>query len=272
MTPLLVVGIVTIGVLIAFMLQRSLAARGRAFQEPPATHEAGTDARLGLQLYQLSRLNAAMAHDIRGPLGAVTLNLELLKDSVERDPGSAARERRLGLLRVVREDLKRLHEMIEALLSQTRLSAGASDSFDLRDVLSDAQALIRPQCGRVHVQMEVALPPEKVSMQGNGDELRQALLAHMIDALDALPDGGELRVRLTAEQDLATIAVAISGNGTLHRSSAMPAPARDASRTARSLRSAQQVIQEQGGRIHTPAESAIGPRFEIELRRAPGPN
>jgi len=257
------VAVIAVAVAVAVRLRRD-----RRPDVPPGLGEAeevGADLRLGVHLHHLSRLNAALAHDIRGPLNTMVLNLELLRESIEHETAAGTQEQRRGYVRILREELKTVHRMIETLLVQTRMSEGVVAPLDLRTVVHELGSLIQPHCHSARVTLEVSVPALEIPIEGNRDELRQALLPLVMDALDALPPGGALRLSLVADQRLATIAIAIPGQEPLPGPSPAILGEPATSRSDRAQRAARSVIDAHRGRLASPARPNTGLCFEIEL-------
>jgi hypothetical protein len=130
-------------------------------------------------------------------------------------------------------------------------------------------SLIQPHCNAARITLEVSVPALETPIEGNRDELRQALLPLLMNALDALPVGGTLRLSLVADQRLATIAVTIPGREILPGPSAADHSAPAASRSDRARRATLAVIAAHHGRIGSPVRTDTGLCFEVELPLAP---
>jgi signal transduction histidine kinase len=223
--------------------------------------------RLGAHLRQLSRLNAAMSHDIRGPLNTVMLNLELLKESMRDEPATDQRERRGRYLRVLRDELERVRGMIETLLIQTRLSDGTIGPFDLRLVLRDLETLVRPYSRKSRVMLALELPAAEVCVSGSEDEIRQALLPLVLGALDAAPIGGTLALALTRADGAAIVSCAPRDAELAFANEVDGAASPAGVSEGRAMRAARALIDAHGGRLRLSRASAMGtsPRFELAL-------
>jgi len=228
-----------------------------------------TDLRLATQLKALARLYLSVAHDIRAPLAAVVANLELLNGTFP--PGAAGNgidQRRRGYVTVADQELQRLRRSLDGLLNHTALPRDDLAELDLRDLVSDLEHLLRPQCERQKVELAVSLPASPVRVLGTRDALKQALVNVGINALEAMPQGGALGLRLAHHETRATLAVADSGPGiapevqerifTMHFTTKQ-------SGTGIGLYVARAVVESNGGEIRLRSHPGRGTTFEIEL-------
>jgi signal transduction histidine kinase len=176
--------------------------------DPRALEAIEVDARLERQLDGLGRVYRTLAHELRAPLGAMMMNLDLLHESLSREgEGSAPARRHLNLLR---EELHRLSRSLSGILAQTVPGAPA-ETFDLTGSLADLVALLGPQARRQAVELEARLPDEALLVRGYPDRLRQAFLNVAVNALEAMPRGG--RLTLEAQRDGTRARVALCDNG-----------------------------------------------------------
>jgi signal transduction histidine kinase len=176
--------------------------------DPRALEAIEVDARLERQLDGLGRVYRTLAHELRAPLGAMMMNLDLLHESLSREGEASAPARRH--VDVLREELHRLSRSLSGVLAQTVPGAPA-ETFDLTGSLADLVALLGPQARRQDVEIEARLPDEALLVRGYPDRLRQAFLNVAVNALEAMPRGG--RLTLEAQRDGTRARVALCDNG-----------------------------------------------------------
>ncbi|HEX6737346.1 MAG TPA: HAMP domain-containing sensor histidine kinase [Vicinamibacteria bacterium] len=174
--------------------------------DPSLLDTLEVDVRLASQLEGLARGYRTAAHELRAPLAAMMVNLDLLQDGV----GS---ERQGHYVGVLREELVRLNRALAAMLDQTITRNEARQRFDLRSLLDELQALMAPQARRQRVAVHLALPALEVPLVGARDRLKQALLNVAVNALEAMPQGGEMRMEVRVEQGQARVAISDTGRG-----------------------------------------------------------
>ncbi len=236
------------------------------------TDRLETDLRMATQLRALARVFLAVVHDLKAPLNAITLNLELLGRSVEGDDSVSGeeREKRQRYLGVVKRELRELDGSLQQLLSETVVTDERVREFDLGELIETVGLLLQPQARYQSVTLSVDLPDQDVRVSGARDWIRQALLNLAINSLEAMPDGGALTMRLRplSEKGEALIEIEDDGPGIppeleehifeLHFTT-------KESGTGVGLHVARSVIEAAGGRLTFEQPPVRGARFVVEL-------
>jgi signal transduction histidine kinase/HAMP domain-containing protein len=157
--------------------------------------DASTRARLEDQiditakLAALGRLTSGMAHEVKNPLNAMVLQLELLKAKLAEEG-----DRVKPQLDILGEEIRRLDRVVKTFLDFTRPMEMHPAETDLESLVLDVFTLAEPQAraNRVRLRFEPdgALPPVVLDR----DLMKQALLNLVLNGCQAMPAGGELRV------------------------------------------------------------------------------
>jgi signal transduction histidine kinase len=229
-----------------------------------------TDLRLAAQLRALMRIYRGVAHDLRAPLNAMVLNLELLKRSL--DPAAPPRpelpDKQQRWIVVIEQELQRLRRALDVLLAQTAPSSESAERFDVRDVLEEIHALLYPQARQQGVEIQVEVPESSVPVVAFRDQVKQAVLNIAINALEAMPEGGRLTLSLEADAGSARIRVSDTGPG-------IPSDLADRifdmhfttkqSGTGIGLYVARSMFEAQGGTVQTVRTGPAGTTFQLTL-------
>jgi signal transduction histidine kinase len=181
-------------------------------RSPGALEALEADALLASQLEGLGRVYRTMAHELRAPLSAMMINLDLLRESLGEASTQAEPARQRRYVDVLREELNRLNRSLHGILTQTVPEAKPTD-FDLAEQLADLVALIAPQAGRQRVVLQTQLDERPLRVRGYPDRLRQALLNVAVNALEAMPHGGTLLVAARRENQHLAVQLRDSGPG-----------------------------------------------------------
>ncbi len=160
-----------------------------------------TDLLLASQMRSLPHLYRVLTHELKAPLNAMQLTLELLSDPLLGSGDPAREAKRHRYLTVLRDEMKRLDRTLQTMLGENEPIGSVSASFDFRDVVRDIAALLAPQARRQRVMVELRTPAEPVDAVGMRDRLKQALLNVAINALEAMPAGGRLALAVSREGD-----------------------------------------------------------------------
>jgi signal transduction histidine kinase len=171
------------------------------------------DLLLASQMRSVPHLYRVLAHDLKAPLNAMQLTLELLGDP-QLGPADTAREpKRQRYLSVLREETRRLDRILQTMLGENEPIGSASRTFDFRDVVREIAGLLTPQARRQRVAMELELPEAPVEATGMRDRLKQAFLNIAINALEAMPAGGRLVLRVAMEGESVVLQCRDTGPG-----------------------------------------------------------
>ena len=173
-----------------------------------------TDLCLASQLRGLSRVYRAVTHDLRAPLHSMVLNLELLRQSLDGAGGDEERAAQLEWVGVLKDEVERLNRSLQALLAETAPPPDhAREIFDAREVLREIERLLQPQARLQEVDLRVDFPETEVPILGYRDRIKQAILNVAINALEVMPEGGQLGLRLESSDGAARLAIEDSGPG-----------------------------------------------------------
>jgi signal transduction histidine kinase len=160
-----------------------------------------TDLLLASQMRSVPHLYRVLAHDLKAPLNAMQLTLELLSDPQSAPPDPAREARRQRHLSVLREEMRRLDRLLQTMLSENEPIGSVTGTFDFRDLVREIAAVLTPQARRQRVSVEVRLPEQPVEATGMRDRLKQAFLNIAVNALESMPAGGRLGLGVSREGD-----------------------------------------------------------------------
>lgn len=163
-------------------------------------------------LNAIAPLALGLAHEIRNPLNAAVLQLHLLKKSIDRLPEETQRAAMLRRVEVVGGEIGRLERLLTEFLELARPRAPQREPVDLARLVSDVLELEQGAMGKAGVVLSTELSPAAV-VAGDTEKLKQVVLNVVVNALDAMPDGGALSVGVTGDERGATLSVSDSGKG-----------------------------------------------------------
>jgi signal transduction histidine kinase len=209
------------------MLRRGedvMEARTTTQPKPEAATALESDLYAATLMRSLAEIAPAVAHDLRAPINAMVLNLEVLKETLAaggRPPspnglpafggGRDPRERQQRYVNVLREELSRLHLSLELFLGHISPRANRLEGLDLREPAQDLAALLRPSARKQQSQIEVLVPDAPVPILATRYQLRQALLHVGLSALLAVPRDGRLEIRLDRHASRARLRILAAG-------------------------------------------------------------
>jgi signal transduction histidine kinase len=232
------------------------------------------------RLSVLGTLAAALAHEIRNPLEALNLNLELLERNLGAPEGAAGQdEKRQKYLGILKSEISRLSGIVENFLSFARPSRKATNRLHLAEVLKAVTDLVANQAKSRNVEMILVADGSPILVEGSEDQIKQAFLNVIINSLEAMPNGGRLVVSAVSVESsgstaaTATVRIEDTGEGIpAERMGRLFEPffSTRAHGTGLGLTIAHRVIQDHGGRIRVESTRGRGTTLTVELPLLPG--
>jgi two-component system sensor histidine kinase HydH len=154
----------------------------------------------------IGELAAGIAHEIRNPLGIITGSAETVRKHDHRK----IREEMTGY---ILEESKRIDGLIGTLLDLGRPKEPKLGSCDLREILEKTLLLISHQAKTLGVEIEKKIPKKPLQVSVDPDQMRQAFTNLGVNALEAMPNGGLLRVTVLENNTGNKVSVQISDTG-----------------------------------------------------------
>lgn len=141
------------------------------------------------QLAEVGQMAAGLAHELRNPLMPLKMIVQAAKD--RPNPSVAGRS-----LDVMHEEITRLERAIDAFLDFARPPRAEKATADVRELVAPTLDLVATRAARQGVSIETQLPATSATANIDRGMIRQVLLNLLLNALDALPRGGRLAVRV----------------------------------------------------------------------------
>jgi signal transduction histidine kinase len=163
------------------------------------------------RLAAIGKMAAHVTHEIRNPLSAMSLNVELLEEELAQNPGT--RTEVMSLLAAIHREVQRLEHLSEEYLRVARLPRPRMEADDVsaavREIVEFARREIEAAGGTLTLSVERAVPTALFDEA----QLRQALLNLLRNAREAMPEGGPIEVRVGAEGMSVVVDVDDRGGG-----------------------------------------------------------
>ena len=140
------------------------------------------------KLSALNRLTAGIAHEIKNPLNATMIHLELLRMAL------ADREQPLEHVNVIARQVRRLDEVVQGFLKFTRPEDLQLKAVDVGGVFDQIRSIVQAEAQKNRVELSVDVPAGLPPVQGDATLLEQAFLNLALNACQAMPTGGRLSI------------------------------------------------------------------------------
>jgi signal transduction histidine kinase len=214
------------------------------------------------RLSAISRLAAGVAHEIKNPLNAMMLHLQI---ATEKDRAGASTGPELE---IVQKELIRLDRAVKAFLDFNRPVTLKLIDCDLAQIVADVVALTEPAARQREVQIRSGGDAAEAFISGDCDLLRQCILNVTINGIEAAPAGGELYVSVDRAANEFIVSIQDNGSG-------IPPEIQDKifnlyfttkpSGSGIGLAVAYRIVQLHGGTISFETSPAMGTCFRLKF-------
>jgi signal transduction histidine kinase len=163
---------------------------------------------LSRRLAAIGRLTSGVAHEVKNPINAIVVHLELLREKMrEIDPDTRRH------LDIIGREIHRLDRVVQVLVDFNRPVELRLSDFDLRRLVEDVVLLAAPEAARQGVKLETQLGSIALPVRADSDLIKQALLNVLLNGVQAMSNGGLLNVVAHQKDAAATIEVRDEGGG-----------------------------------------------------------
>jgi signal transduction histidine kinase len=219
------------------------------------------------RLAAAGRISARMAHEVRSPISAIGLNVEMLEEIVRGCPGPMMGDAG-DLLKGIRAEVERLAGLTDEYLTFARLPRSRPEEDSVNEMLVELVAFVRPEAERRGVALEEQYDSLLPLFVFDRDLLRRAVLNLLKNGMEATPRGGRVRVTTRLDGGWAEISVADTGSGVEARHAAQlfePFFTTKPRGTGLGLAIARQIAEEHGGSLTWENVPGGGARFTLRL-------
>ena len=160
------------------------------------------------KLTALGRLTSGVAHEVKNPLNAMAIHLELLKDQLHASPEGIQ-----DSLQVIESEIRRLDRVVQGFLKFVRPQELSLTPTDLNRLVEEVVGLLRMEWEAAGIQFELRLDQALPPLGMDEELIRQALLNVVLNACQAMPRGGWIRVTSFQQGGLVCVRIADEGVG-----------------------------------------------------------
>jgi len=174
--------------------------------------QLGQELEVARRLAAIGRLTSGVGHEVKNPINAMVLHLELLRGKLV--PGGA--EAFSGAQRhveILAGEMQRLDRVVQTLADFSRPMELHLREHDLRQVVGAVMELTAAEMQENRVRVVVDAPKESMIVRVDAELIRQALLNLLLNGMQAMPEGGAMIVRMRREHQFAVVEVIDEGEG-----------------------------------------------------------
>ena len=235
--------------------------------------------RTNRRMNELGRLAAAgqtaahFAHEVGTPLNLISGHVQLLKSDLERDPHDAE-----ARIRTIGAQIERIERIVRRMLDKTRFETELSP-LDLNSVLHKLCEAMSPAFDTRNIRLVDSFAGNLPLMAGSSDRLQQLFLNLINNSLDAMPKGGEIRIRTAIEDkagkaprivvDFTDTGLGMTPEVMSHIFDPLYTTKDRGQGTGLGLVIVSQIVSEHGGTVEVESELGKGTRFRLSFAAIP---
>lgn len=168
----------------------------------------GDEIEMSRRLSASGRLTRGVAHEVKNPINAIVLHLQLLQNKLAQQEPDTRRH-----MDIIDSEIRRLDRVVQTLVDFTRPRDLHLEEIDLQRLLEDVCQLAAPDAEQHGVTIERHMPDQKFPIKVDVDLMKQAFLNVVINGVQAMPQGGTLSISARGENGVAVAEIQDQGSG-----------------------------------------------------------
>jgi signal transduction histidine kinase len=228
-------------------------------------HELEAELRRHDRLSALGQAAMVIAHEVRNPLGIIKTSTEVVRNRAKL---GGAEEKMLGY---VIDEVRRIETLVRDFLDFAQPKPPLKVEMPLRAVIDRVAAIAAPEFSRQKVELMIEDKSEAATILGDPDQLHQACLNLVLNAIDAMPDGGLIHASVSATNETVSLTIRDEGPGVpeaIRPEVFNPFFTTKAKGSGLGLAKVQTVAEAHGGAVTCACEPGQGAAFTLTLPRA----
>jgi len=177
-------------------------------RDPEAQRKIGRELQTADRLAALSRVSSGVAHEVKNPLNAILLHVEVARAKLARGDTDVGQQ-----MEIISSEILRLDRVVKTFLDFTRPVELNLSNVPMQQFMGEIVELARPQADAAKIRVNVHSEADGVEIRVDRDLFKQAVLNVVVNAMQAMPEGGELRFDSAASEDTAEIRISDTGPG-----------------------------------------------------------
>jgi signal transduction histidine kinase len=163
---------------------------------------------LSRRLSASARTTRSVAHEVKNPINAIVLHLQLLQNKLNQVDPDTRRH-----MDIIGNEIHRLDRVVQILVDFTRPRELRLEEIDLRRILEEVAGLAGPDAAQHGVTIDRQLPAESLMVKADTDFMKQAFLNVVLNGVQAMPEGGQLAISARREDDNVVAEIRDQGAG-----------------------------------------------------------
>jgi len=177
-------------------------------RDTESVQRIGDEIEMSRRLSASGRLTRGVAHEVKNPINAIVLHLQLLRNKLAQQEPDTRRH-----MDIIESEIRRLDRVVQTLVDFTRPRDLHLEEVDLRRLLEDVAQLAAPDAEQHGVTIERQMPEQRLPIKVDLDLMKQAILNVVINGVQAMPHGGLLVISARRENNAIVAEVRDQGGG-----------------------------------------------------------
>lgn len=177
-------------------------------RDAESARRIGDEIEMSRRLSASGRLTRGVAHEVKNPINAIVLHLQLLQNKLAHTEPDAKRH-----MDIIDSEIRRLDRVVQTLVDFTRPRDLHLEEIDARRLLDDVVVLAAPDAEQHGVTVERLMPDKPLAIKADVDLMKQALMNVVLNGVQAMPHGGLLTIAARRENDVIVVEIADHGSG-----------------------------------------------------------
>jgi signal transduction histidine kinase len=177
-------------------------------RDPESVRRIGDEIEMSRRLSASGRLTRGVAHEVKNPINAIVLHLQLLRNKLSQQEPDTRRH-----MDIIDTEIRRLDRVVQTLVDFTRPRDLRLEEVDLRRLMEDVAQLAAPDAEQHGVTIVRHMPEQRLPIKVDIDLMKQALLNVVINGVQAMPQGGLLTISSRRENNAVVAEIRDEGAG-----------------------------------------------------------
>jgi signal transduction histidine kinase len=177
-------------------------------RDPEAQRKLNRQLQTADRLAAISKISSGVAHEVKNPLNAILLHVEIARAKAKRGDADVTPE-----MDIIAREILRLDRVVRTFLDFSRPVELNLVNLPVHALVDEIVDLARPQAAAGKIRIDVRQDADSAEVRVDQDLMKQAVLNIVVNAMQAMPEGGELRFDSTVKEDTAEIRVSDTGAG-----------------------------------------------------------
>jgi two-component system NtrC family sensor kinase len=223
------------------------------------------------KLTSLGKLAAVVAHEINNPLSGILTYARLLRKWIERGDSLETRSTEMReSLQLIESESRRCGDIVHNLLAFARVPPMNIEAVDVNQLVRRCIKLVEHKLELGGIEQTLDLDPQLPGIRGDAGQIEQLLLALIMNAIEAMPQEGNLRV-VTSRSDDDTIVIRVEDDGTGINEAILPrlfdpfVTTKEDKGVGLGLAVSRSIVERHQGTISVKSQVGVGTTFTIQL-------